>query len=238
MMVTLQVLFLVPVVSFCQSKGDGKITIAIQPVFNNRPLVLEDENYVNTYGDTLTISTFKFYLTQIELKGTNGKQFKCGNCAHLFNTEETSSALYSINAPENEYSQISFILGVDSATNTTGAHGGALDPAKGMYWAWNTGYIMAKLEGNSKACKTLHNAFEYHVGGYMPPHNTARTVTLTLPHPVAIKKDGNVTIKLKADAAAWFENIGLSKMNKIVIPGKDASMMADNYAKMFSISTD
>ena len=37
-------------------------------------------------------------------------------------------------------------LGVDSLRNVTGVQTGALDPAMDMYWTWNTGYVMAKLE--------------------------------------------------------------------------------------------
>jgi hypothetical protein len=44
---------------------------------------------------------------------------------------------------------IRFLLGVDSARNVSGIQTGALDPARGMFWTWNSGYVMAKIEGSS-----------------------------------------------------------------------------------------
>jgi hypothetical protein len=141
----------------------------------------------------------------------------------------------TIDVPEGVYDQLSFTLGVDSIANTSGANGGDLDPIKGMYWAWNSGYIMAKLEGRSKACKTLHHAYEYHIGGYMPPYNTARQVTLKLRQPITAKKGTTNTVQLSADVSKWFSGIDLRSVNSIVIPGKEAMQMADRYTTMFSV---
>ena len=69
----------------------------------------------------------------------------------------------------------------------------------------------------------------------MPPYNAARTVALQFPRAIEIAAGRHMVIHIKADAAAWFRGISLAQTNSIVIPGKEACLMADNYATMFSI---
>ena len=218
-----------------------------------------DKYYVDGHGDTLTIETVKFYLTHVALgmlppppgrpvssvatipsvHQLNPAVYKIGieiKKSFLFNAEDSNAYSFTADAI-GDFNGILFTLGVDSADNTSGANEDALDPINGMYWAWNSGYIMAKLEGRSNVCHTLHHAFEFHIGGYMPPYNTARAVHLDLPQPVTVKNGENVLIKINADVAAWLKgNLDLSRINSIVIPGKEASLMADKYAQMFSVT--
>jgi hypothetical protein len=204
----------------------GTVTVVIEPCFGQDPLILNDKRYIDPHGDTLTVSLFKFYMTHITMDSTTIRD------AYLYDAEDSTSFSFSSQVPPGSYSGLSFIAGVDSIANTSGANGGDLDPSKNMYWAWNSGYIMAKLEGESKVCKTLHHAFEFHVGGYMPPYNTARPVSLIMP--VTVQSGQSTTVHIKADVSKWFKH-GLEHVNSIVIPGKQAAEMADNYALMFSV---
>jgi hypothetical protein len=230
-------LWVIPAHSFGRHAGDkGRLTIIITPVFNGKPIKLSDQYYVNHQGDTLYIDLFRFYVTNMKLTGASRTVADLNS--HLIDAEDTATrTLHVDNVTAGSYTSIQFTAGVDSVANTSGANGGDLDPAKGMFWAWNTGYVMAKLEGRSAACNTLHHAFEFHIGGYMPPNNTARQVTLALQHPIEIRPGGNTIVNIKADAAAWFKGSGgLAQLNSVVIPGKAASLIADNYAQMFSIT--
>jgi len=220
---------------FSRSDTD-KVLFEIVPVFNGKPLQLSKQYYVNEHGDTLYIDVFRFYITNIS--------FTCNRNAinknsHLFDVADSSTYDFLLKKiPPGHYDGLQFTIGVDSIDNTSGANEGDLDPVKGMYWAWNSGYIMAKLEGHSKVCKTLHQAFEFHIGGYMPPNNTARPVLLKLPASFAILEHDIPCITLKVDIAAWFSgNLDISKINYIVTPGKEANEMADKYVKMISVDT-
>ena len=62
--------------------------------------------------------------------------------------------LLNLYLPEGDYTELQFLLGVDSLHNVSGAQTDDLDPAKDMFWTWNSGYVMAKMEGNSPAVKT------------------------------------------------------------------------------------
>ncbi|MCD6011817.1 MAG: hypothetical protein K0Q79_1679 [Flavipsychrobacter sp.] len=215
-------------------KDTDKVEIDMRAVFKNRILRTGDKYYVSPHGDTFYVDVFRFYITNISFIGERTATLAND---HLFDVADTNTYSFIVkNVPPGVYHSIRFTAGVDSIANVSGANSGDLDPIKGMYWAWNSGYIMAKLEGRSNVCKTVHNAFEFHIGGYMPPHNAARTVTLKIPEYFQVGRQSMPGISMTADVAAWFaNNLDLAKTNSIMIPGKEACMMADNYSRMFFI---
>ena len=231
-------LLLLPIFVFAQSSsGSGNVKIVIQPVFDSELLILETGKYVDAHGDSLYIDEFRFYISGLKFIAGN-MQWAEKESYHLIDAgDKTSQVIYIKDIPAATYEGLSLVVGVDSVANTSGANGGDLDPVKGMYWAWNTGYIMAKLQGRSSICKTLHHAFEFHIGGYLPPFNAARNVHLQLPK-FKVEAGKESVIYLNADAAEWLKNpetIDLSKINEVNMPGKDAMRVADNYMDMLSV---
>jgi len=212
------------------------LTCKVKFQFGSQTLYL-DSAYVTPLGDTLHITGLKFYVSSWQLHNAKGWH-KVGE-AHLVDIEEERSTHFNITqVPSGSYDSIRLVIGVDSLYSTNGAHSGDLDPMKGMYWAWNTGYIMAKMEGKSNVCNTLHHAFEYHIGGYMHPNNAARTVQFPLLDLIVGGKSGVMQPNLQMDvnAAQWFANgVDIKQTNSILIPGAAAMKMADNYSNMLHI---
>jgi hypothetical protein len=210
--------------------GPEQLQIQVFTEFNDEPIQLDVKKYVNANGDSLSIESFRFYLSNFVLYSQN-KKYPVKNSYFL--VDASSEASKKIDLPKifsGKLDSISFCIGVDSAMSVAGALDGALDPTLGMYWAWNTGYINAKLEGKSPSCKTLHHAYEFHIGGYLRPYNALRKITFTCGE--------EKVVKLKADASKWMngrEKISLSKLNSVVMPCKDAMLIADNYQQMFSV---
>jgi hypothetical protein len=192
-------------------------TLQLKHVVNGTPMVL-GHNYLNAAGDTFNISVFRYYLSNISLDGV-----KVPGC---YLVSEDSAASKVIPLPKGHFKRISFMIGVDSLLNCSGAQDGALDPRYGMFWTWNSGYIMAKLEGTSPSSALPGHKIEFHIGGYRAPHMTQRTVTLDLP--------GSEDIILVADAAVWFKGISFRQLAGFMTPGKAADRIADNYQHMFS----
>ena len=60
---------------------------------------------------------------------------------------------------------ISLLFGIDSAIQVGGVGTGALDPARGMYWTWQTGYVQWKMEGAIRV-DGLESPLELHLGGF------------------------------------------------------------------------
>jgi hypothetical protein len=220
---------------FLLAQTKGNLTVRIHPVFNKADLVLSEKTYITANRDSLSIDVFKFYLGHLCLTGTT--LFCEPDSYHLIDAETVSTLTFSLkNIPVGIYTELSFAIGVDSLKNTQGVLTGDLDPIKGMYWAWNTGYIAAKMEGHSNACKTLHHAFEFHIGGYLSPFQSYRKNKLTLEN-FQITQGDNY-LDLYADVAEWFQtpqSIDISKINSIVLPNKQSTLMADNYMDMIKL---
>lgn len=114
--------------------------------------------------------------------------------------------------------------------NVSGAMGGDLDPMKGMYWTWNSGYINFKLEGNSPECPSRNNAFQFHLGGYTSPNSTLRNLSFQIPP--------DEKIMLRMDISRFLMAVDLNKQHHIMSPGPDAAALSTLASKMFSINAE
>lgn len=216
-----------------QQTAGRNCTIQWVHTIGNSPLQ-PDSIYTNAAGETFTISGFKYYISNMVLKGDGEQQYP--NNYFLINEADSNSKQFQLATTLNNIQSIQFMVGVDSIKNVSGVQTGALDPAKGMFWTWNSGYIMAKLEGNAPIAKTPQHAFSYHVGGYKPQQQTVRTVVLNLPQPMVIKNNSTITIQV--NILQWFNALQPLQIAQHPIchePGPLAVQMADNYQHMFSI---
>jgi len=206
--------------------AQNSISVTFVPIIDGRPLVL-NQSYQYAGNDSFQVEIFRCYISGLQL----GNSLSGAYC--LLDLENTASMTIRLNdIPPGTYNTLSFQIGTDSVTNVSGAMGGALDPTNGMYWAWNTGYINFKIEGKSPVCKTLHHAFTYHVGGYMPPHQTCRKMVLPLKK-LKIKQGKAANIRVEIDLGKVLRQTDLRVNNQIMIPSAQAARMADAFAKYF-----
>lgn len=153
----------------------------------------------------------------------------------LVDEADSLSKIIDLSLPAADISSIQFLLGVDSIRNVSGIQTGALDPMKGMFWTWNSGYIMAKLEGTSESSTIGGHYFTYHIGGFKGENNVLKTITLLIPE----TKESVQEIHITADINTWFKNksdIKISETPVCHMPGALAKKIADNYSAMFSIN--
>ena len=223
--VTLIVLLLFAFTSMAQNA----YTLSFHPTYNNKSLVLNDMYYKLPHTtDSLQITKLKFYISAIEFYKDDKLVFAEKNSFHLIDASVEQTQELHINKPSNIlFNYISFNLGIDSNTNIKGALGGDLDPIKGMYWAWHSGYINFKLEGNSNVCNTRNNAFEFHLGGFQSPYYSMQKVRL------AVASTNNASIVM--DIAKYFAQINLANTNMIMTPSKEAVELSKIAASIFSI---
>ena len=113
----------------------------------------------------------------------------------------------------------------------SGANGGDLDPAKGMYWAWNSGYINVKLEGKKYLENGEESVFEYHIGGYLAPFATARNIKLQ------IKEDKNV-LQIGLHLDEWLKQMDMNAVPSVMIPGEKAVRLADQLQPVFKLTNN
>jgi hypothetical protein len=198
-----------------------------------------DSAYQNSFGESFTVRTFRYYISNIVAEDiSTGKRQSFPNEYFLVDNADTAPKQIELEITLKHISSFHFLLGIDSLKNVAGIQSGNLDPAKGMFWTWNTGYVMAKLEGNSQVAQTPMHAFSYHVGGYKQNEKTAREINFKLPHLVDCS-GRNCTITIEADVLKWFNAVNEIKIADTPIchePGVLATKLADNYSKMFSIA--
>lgn len=196
--------------------------------------VSRDSLYTNNFGEAFTIRQFKYYISHLQAMDSSGRLLQ-ELSAETFLIDASDSTGNCIQLPQlnARARQLRFLIGVDSSKNVSGVHTGALDPARGMFWTWNSGYIMAKLEGKSAASRAPGNYFTYHIGGYKTGQATARNILLPLPE----KRNGQLVII--ANALQWFSGVHDVRIGTSPVchePGDLAVQLADNFATMFSLS--
>lgn len=176
-------------------------------------------------GEEMEFSMFKFYISNIKLLGNDGKWWEPNDNYYIIDaTSLASSKIMLSDIPEGSYTKMSYTLGVDSIRNVSGAQTGALDVANGMFWSWNSGYIMVKAEGTSQDSLD----FQYHLGGFSGANNivTERVVDIELD----IVEGKTPTINMIANAAKLWHSIdGVEEIKRIHMPGANAVKAASDF---------
>lgn len=219
----------------------GTVKLSFRNMVNTSPMVLAS-TYTNPFGETYTITKFKYYISNVRL-GLSGLPTTATEkeSYHLVDQSLTGSLSFSFEADENSFVTLSFLLGVDSTRNVSGAQTGALDPLNDMFWTWNSGYVMAKMEGTSPQSGQAGNKIEYHIGGFSGINSVLKEIALTFPagKALVIKQGQTSEITLSADFNTWWQSpndIKITNLPVCTTPGILAKGIADNYSKMFTVT--
>jgi hypothetical protein len=161
---------------FCQTNA---VHISITTTYANAPVSIVDSAFKLNDTTHLQIDVLKFYVTNVQFLNKGKIVFAEKNSVHLIDFTQPKRTQFIIqNSTNVVFDSIKFSIGIDSLYNTLGAMGNDLDPTKGMYWTWQSGYINFKLEGESNVCASHNKEFQYHLGGYQYPFNCLQTVIL------------------------------------------------------------
>ena len=228
----------------CQKGVDpiktGTVKITFTNTVKGTPLVLNTSVYTNPFAETYTVSKFKYYISNIGLNSSYDF-YNENDSYHLVDAVNAVSRTFSFTAKANAYFSLALTIGVDSLRNVSGAQTGALDPTNDMFWTWSTGYIMAKIEGNSPFSTQVNNKVEYHIGGFMGSNNVLQKLTINIPvgKNLNIREGKTSEIFISADLDKWWQNPNNLKIavNPVcTTPGTLAKQISDNYANMFTIT--
>jgi hypothetical protein len=207
----------------------GAIRISVVPSYGDQVFSLKDASFKAIDSFNLSITELKFYISKIQFLKNGEVILEEKNSFHLVDASQSNSLQIIIENKElASFDQLKFYLGIDSTTNVSGVLGGDLDPTKGMYWAWQSGYINFKLEGNSPKCKTRNNEFQFHLGGYEKPNDCLQTLSFAITN--------TSYINLKVDVKKFLQQIDVSKTNHIMSPSPEAVILSKIVANAFTIS--
>jgi hypothetical protein len=244
-------LFSILLIVSCQKDADlpvpvqpapaGMVKLELKNMVDTSLLYLDTVLYILDNGDKLRVSMYKYYISNVQLMRSDSTFFTESYSYHLVDqSQEATKSITIDSVPEGDYIGIRFMIGVDSAHNVSGTQSGDLDPAKGMFWAWNTGYIMAKLEGTSQQSTSPGNSVGLHIGGFKGAYSALKTVSPSFNGSHALVTTSHAPIiHVKCDLAEWFKNpaaFSFSSTSVVTTVGPNSKMIADNYADMFSVT--
>lgn len=211
--------------------GDFLIEFEYQWAMNGEPFALNTELHHPMTGDYLTFSTFRHYVGHVELQDPAGEWWTDTEAYALFDAAEPDALTLRVTGvPVGDYTDMRLVLGVDSTHNVSGAQAGALDPAQGMFWNWNTGYIMVKAEGTSPQSAT--GSFAYHLGGFAGDAKVQshREFALSDHGMLTVAKDAVPVCHFVANPAKLFHTYGsVANGENIHMPGVNAGIMGQDF---------
>jgi hypothetical protein len=214
--------------------GRHLLTIRFRHIVGRQPLQLSSTRYTNRFGEPFSVEQFKYYISALRVIDRDGHEELLMQDPHLIDESDSASLTLHFSSGQRPFRAIRWLLGVDSVANIGGVQIGDLDPMHGMFWTWNSGYIYARLEGQSDSAKAPAHRFSWDIGGYKANANAAREVVLGIPEGQA--DEGVLTIG--ADLLKWFDGktaVRLSASPTCHEPGALAMRIADNYSTMFSV---
>ncbi len=217
----------------CTIIAQSNLTIEFKHVVGKQPLILFDSLYTNNFNEPFVVNKLKYYISNITIYNNQIKTVKNGY--YLVDASNINTHFINLNTSTKHIDAIEFTIGVDSLKNTEGVQTGALDPMNGMFWTWNSGYIFAKLEGQSDSSKAASNYFTYHIGGYKKNESALQTIYLKINQSITNTRK----IIIDVDVLKWFDGATPLRIAETQIchqPGKLAQQIAKNYASMFSIA--
>ncbi|MBZ5858492.1 MbnP family protein [Flavihumibacter profundi] len=225
-----------------ESPPTAHLEVRIHPEINGEPLQL-NVPYTNGFGESFTVTTIKFYTGQFSLGDqlSGSSELSAGEPYFLSDLSTPSTLSFSTPIKPGTYNQLSFLIGVDSARNVSGVQSGALDPANGMFWTWNSGYIYLKMEGNSPVSNQPNGKFEYHIGGFQSPNSSIRLfiANLSAPDQWELAKGKTISFDIVYSLDNFFNSsfpLRISETPVCTTPGELSSAIANNIAAAFQVT--
>ena len=227
-------------ISSCKDKDDDPIVEATTGTFNiefnhiwgmaSVPFQLNEMMFHPRTLDSMEFTKLKYYISNVQLQKEDGTWWVEDESYYLVDLSETDgNTLAIMNVPEGNYKALRFTHGVDSMRNFSGAQEGALSVLNSMFWSWNNGYIMIKLEGNSPQAED--GTFRFHLGGYTEPNNVVMNKEFDFGSSnLLVSPTETHKVKVIVNPARAWHNAGtLTDMSdKIHMPGDTATMMAND----------
>ena len=210
---------------FAGEKNGHAVAIVFRPLYDGNALADTSGRSLFVSGDTFSIDHIRFYCSDICLLNGADVVWQDNTKCHLVDAGNPATLnIYLPGTGRQHFSSVRFNLGIDSITNVSGALGGDLDPAKGMYWAWQSGYINMKIEGVCSKCDG--RKYRLHLGGYAGENATIQTVTIPI-------QTNDRKLVIGIETAKILNEVWKGATCNIMVPGKQAVILSDLAAKMF-----
>ena len=216
----------------------AEMAVHFRVYVHGEPLELK-KKYKNPFGELFEISRLRFYVGQITpVYSDSGLRPPVRSLYHLIDLSDSLSTNMVIPVRAGTCRGIQFLLGVDSVDQSQGAQTGALDPALGMFWTWNSGYQTFKMEGYSPSSTQPAHLVAYHIGGYRYPYNTVWKIRIntTDDEEFRITKENKITIEIPMELDYFFDGetpLHIGETPACTTPGELAWKISENVVGSF-----
>jgi hypothetical protein len=217
----------------------AQLTIRFKAYVHGVPLEM-NKKYKNPFGETFEISRFRFYAGQVApvYMDTN---IKSGSPSvyYLIDFSDSSSTSLVLPATDGLCNGIRFLLGVDSLDQVSGVQTGALDPVRGMYWTWNSGYQSFKIEGYSTASSQPAHMIAYHIGGFRHPFSTVWQIRIntTDDEVFHVTDENKIIVEVPIELDYFFDGpmpLHIRENSSCVTAGELAWKISENFIGSFN----
>lgn len=221
----------------CTPAGHPTLILQFRIYVHGQPLEL-NKKYRNPYGEIFEMTRMRFYAGQISPVYIEPvKKIDPLPSYYLIDLSDSSSCRLEIPVLPGSFHSLQFQLGIDSADQTRGAQTGPLDPIKGMFWTWNSGYLTVKMEGISESSGQPAHLMAYHIGGYRDPYSTIWKILLSQDEIIRLPETGNTTLEIPIELDYFFNGaqpIHIKDIADCTTPGDLARKIAENFAGSFT----
>ena len=176
-------------------------------------------------ADTIQFRALKFYVSKISFYQNEQCVFTEKNSFHLIDCFDNKNKIMLTVPGKIIFNKVTYNIGIDSASHSNSKMNGDLDPLKGMYWTWQSGYINIKMEGDFKS-QLGSKAFRYHLGGYRLSNNCMQQNKFNVSNFQLIE------IKLNIDQLC--KDLPFQQTPNIMSPGKVAVSLSKAFSNSFS----
>tara|TARA_B110000211_G_C13901534_1_gene474183 strand:+ start:13 stop:747 length:735 start_codon:yes stop_codon:yes gene_type:complete len=206
---TIQTLFITSLIimifSSCEKPNQTDLTINFTQTVDAEELTTNSMIYSNSAGENYDVRTLKYLISDITLHAENGNEIILSDIHFIDISEESTFSFTVEDFPNNNYTSISYKMGLDTIKNTNNLH---INEIYHSAMAWpetnGGGYHYMKLEGAYNNDSTFYNT---HTGGTMGgdySFNNVDNILLTIDDDL-----GDVSININMEINNWYNSPNL-----------------------------
>ena len=191
--------------SSCEKPNQTDLTINFTQTVDAEELTTNSMIYSNSAGENYDVRTLKYLISDITLHAENGNEIILSDIHFIDISEESTFSFTVEDFPNNNYTSISYKMGLDTIKNTNNLH---INEIYHSAMAWpeinGGGYHYMKLEGAYNNDSTFYNT---HTGGTMGgdySFNNVDNILLTIDDDL-----GDVSININMEINNWYNSPNL-----------------------------
>ncbi len=225
--------------SSCNEDENNRVSLSFEFAHKIGDETLEFDNikYTNAAGNDYSVITLMYFISDITLHRSNGETVLIDE-EHYVDAADATTLSFAIEDEilSGDYSQISFVFGLNESKNISGSFPNA--PENNMEWplAMGDGYHYMKLEGKFDSTGDIEN-YQCHTG---PTMGNQYYVDVVLSESSFTAIGNDMTIEIVMDINGWWENpntIDLSDVSMIMDNETMQQNLTENGADVFSLGT-